>query len=306
MFFNLFFFIQAHNHIRHKGILAQAIVRELQLWSSTVLSSGSVWCWQSANASFISCCTCTSSRPEWLSAKCKWKKTKLSKKIWDRRLKCWAIRSKNREKEKQSEFVNEQVWTRQKVIKFDPPQFSADRAVGGGGLWPRPYGMALCARWLRLCKSRRHCPTLLLWHNLDSGILTKNTVTVGLSMVFCLCLCSYASLASFLQVTAMQMQCLYLYQRYVCKMLCAFTLVSILHNPFFTGKLVSKNHLQGLLWFCLPSTLFIWAPKAKLWDCSQDLLAQPMPQITMQTKGNLCLNQVTTHNKPTKQAQPSS
>lgn len=97
-------------------------------------------------------------------------------------------------RKKQSEFVDEQVWMRQKVIKFDPPQFSADRAVGvplAKTIW---HGL-MCPLAQALQKSQTLPHTCAVTQPGQScGISTKNTATVGLSMVFCLCMCSYVSL----------------------------------------------------------------------------------------------------------------
>lgn len=74
-------------------------------------------------------------------------------------------------------------------------------------------------------------------------------------------------------------------------------LVSIqaISNPFpvirffVIRNIVSTNLLQGLLWFCLPSTPFNWVPKTKLWDCSQDLLSPYLPAW------DRCITHIHTH-----------
>lgn len=61
------------------------------------------------------------------------KQDKGVRKVCDVRLKNSTIEGKIVEEEKRCDYVNEIGWTRQKVRKFDPLQFSADREVGASG-----------------------------------------------------------------------------------------------------------------------------------------------------------------------------
>ena len=170
-FFKLTFFTQHVTDLDgDRGVPVIACVRPLQLSSSTSLITE--MCVMLAVYTYRLCQLLQFlawGRPGRPSAKCKWKKTE-------------KVPEKKPQDDLKEDLRGEwdeggvrEEWVRQKVRTFDPPQFSADRE--DGGYWLVPYGIALCARWLRINTRRRPCPAPLLWPDLCRGVSTKNTIS---------------------------------------------------------------------------------------------------------------------------------
>lgn len=79
---------------------------------------------------------------------------------------------------------------RQKVRKFDPPLFSAVGVVGaiGRAIW---HGlMCPLARALQKSQTLPHTSTVTK-PGQSRGVSTENTATAEVSMVWCVCFCSF-------------------------------------------------------------------------------------------------------------------
>lgn len=115
---------------------------------------------------------------------------------------------------------------RQKVIKFDPPQFSADVEVGGPLAKTIWHGL-MCTLAQALQKLRTLLHTSAVTKPGQScGVSTKNTATAEVSMVLCVCarvlMCDrlsdskHGTACMFIHAGEVPLILLF-YQRYVCR-----------------------------------------------------------------------------------------